>query len=142
MLLKFFSGRVNGVSRTMLSGKRELKQAPPLTADALYALEKHVCECNDVEACIGGFMIFCLLASARFADASSCGDRAFGHEWSHITAGDVKHEIQDRRIRLARKLGMLPFLCWPWAMGFTKRTLGHGHGFVPGSDKRWIISNF
>lgn len=67
---QIFSGRVNGVSRTMLSGKRELKQAPPLTADALYALEKHVCECNDVEACIGGFMIFCLLASARFADAA------------------------------------------------------------------------
>ena len=69
---QLLSGRVNGVSRTMLSGKRELKQAPPLTADALYALEKHVCECNDVEACIeiGGFMIFCLLASARFADAA------------------------------------------------------------------------
>ena len=64
------SGRVAGVSRTMLAGKRELKQAPPLTADGLYALEKYVCNCNDVEACIGGFLIFCLLASARFADAA------------------------------------------------------------------------
>lgn len=49
------SGRVAGVSKTMLAGKRELKQAPPLTADGLYALEKYVCNCNDVEACIGGF---------------------------------------------------------------------------------------
>lgn len=64
------SGCVAGVSRTMLAGKRELKQAPPLTADGLYALEKYVCNCNDVEACIGGFLIFCLLASARFADAA------------------------------------------------------------------------
>ena len=64
------SGSVSGVSRTMLAGKRELKQAPPLTADGLYALEKYVCEAADVEACIGGFLIFCLLASARFADAA------------------------------------------------------------------------
>lgn len=64
------SGRVSGVSKNMLSNKRELKQAPPLTADGLYMLERYVCQAGSRDACIGGFFVFCLLASARFADAA------------------------------------------------------------------------
>ena len=64
------SGRVSGVSKTMLATKRELQQAPPMTADDVYKLEKHVCTANDKDACIGGFFLFTLYASARFADAA------------------------------------------------------------------------
>ena len=64
------SGRVTGVSKTLLATKRELHQAPPLTADDVYKLEKLVCQSDDKDACIGGFMLFTLFASARFADAA------------------------------------------------------------------------
>lgn len=64
------SGRVSGVSKNMLSQKRGLKQAPPLTADGLYMLKRYVCQAGPRDACIGGFFVFCLLASARFADAA------------------------------------------------------------------------
>ena len=64
------SGRVTGISKTLLATKRELHQAPPMTADDVYKLERFVCHANDKDACIGGFLLFTLFASARFADAA------------------------------------------------------------------------
>ena len=77
------SGRVAGVSKTMLATKRELRQAPPITADDVYKLEKHVCNCSDKDACVGGFLLFTLFASARFADA------ARAHSVNLETAGHI-----------------------------------------------------
>ena len=64
------SGRVTGISKMLLATKRELHQAPPMTADDVYKLERFVCHANDKDACIGGFLLFTLFASARFADAA------------------------------------------------------------------------
>ena len=65
------SGRVRGVANDMLTKKRKLTQAPPLTSDMVWRLEDLMF--SDVEdriKVICGFMLFCIYSCARFADAA------------------------------------------------------------------------
>ena len=66
------SGRVQGAARSMYLKKRKLKQAPPLPADTVWALEDmmHSDTVRDDEKVILGFMIFCIYSSSRFSDAA------------------------------------------------------------------------
>ena len=56
------SGRVQGAARSMYLKKRKLKQAPPLPADTVWALEDmmHCESVRDDEKVILGFILFLL----------------------------------------------------------------------------------
>lgn len=69
---KVMVGRVHGASKALESTKRPLKQSPILTSDMVYKLEMLIHNVTNSEACILGFLLFCLFASARFADATKC----------------------------------------------------------------------
>ena len=68
----FLSTRSLGAARVMAKEKRPLRQAPPLTTDHVYLLEKCVAnsEVGSVQVAFGGFVLFCLFASGRFTDAA------------------------------------------------------------------------
>ena len=69
---KVMVGRVHGASKALESTKRPFKQSPILTSDMVYKLEMLIHNVTHSEACILGFLLFCLFASARFADATKC----------------------------------------------------------------------
>ena len=52
--------------------KRSLKQAPPLSTDHVFLLERCVAdgELNPLQVAFGGFVLFCLFASGRFTDSA------------------------------------------------------------------------
>ncbi len=79
-------GRVHGVAKELESAKRPLKQAPILTSDMVYKLEMLMHNTATNEACILGFLLFCLFASARFADATKCKDMTL-EEFEHVVDG-------------------------------------------------------
>lgn len=55
----------------MYSPKRRLHQAPPLTTDQVYRLEKFVCsEQNVFLRTIAGTFLFCLYSCARFGETA------------------------------------------------------------------------
>ena len=66
------SGRVQGAARSMYLKKRKLKQAPPLPADTVWALEDmmHCESVRDDEKVTLGFILFCIYSSSRFSDAA------------------------------------------------------------------------
>ena len=63
-------GRVHGVTKELEAAKRPLRQAQVLTSDMVYKLEMLMHNASTNDACILGFLLFCLFASARFADAT------------------------------------------------------------------------
>ena len=81
-------GRVHGVSKELESTKRPLKQAPILTSDMVYKLEMLMHNTANNEACILGFLLFCLFASARFADATKCKEMTL-EEFEHVSLEDL-----------------------------------------------------
>ena len=52
--------------------KRSLKQAPPLSTEHVFLLERCVAdgELNPLQVAFGGFVLFCLFASGRFTDSA------------------------------------------------------------------------
>lgn len=68
----FLSTRSLGAARVMTKEKRSLRQAPPLSTDHVYLLEKCVAnsEVGSVGVAFGGFVLFCLFASGRFTDTA------------------------------------------------------------------------
>ena len=83
-LKKVMVGRVHGVSKELESTKRPLKHAPILASDMVYKLEMLIHNVANHEACILGFLLFCLFASARFADATKCKDLTL-EEFEHVS---------------------------------------------------------
>ena len=77
-------GRVHGVTKELEAAKRPLRQAPVLTSDMVYKLEMLMHNASTNEACILGFLLFCLFASARFADATKCKDMSL-ETWEHVS---------------------------------------------------------
>ena len=79
------SSRVEGVAKSMATTKRPLWQAPPLTVEAVRALEDFVHD-NRVlyKVAIAGFMLFCVYSSARWSDAA----RATGMK-SDVSSGGL-----------------------------------------------------
>ncbi len=75
----FVSTRALGAARAMAAAKRSLKQAPPLTTDHVYLLEKCVAdgELNPLQVAFGGFVLFCLYASGRFTDPARIREVTF-----------------------------------------------------------------
>ena len=79
------SSRVEGVAKSMATTKRPLWQAPPLTVEAVRALEDFVHD-NRVlyKVAIARFMLFCVYSSARWSDAA----RATGMK-SDVSSGGL-----------------------------------------------------
>ena len=77
------SGRVRGVANDMLTKKRKLTQAPPLTSDMVWRLEDLMfSDIDERFKVICGFLLFCIYSCARFADAARAGNptcETFGH---------------------------------------------------------------
>ena len=95
-------GRVRGVAKELESAKRPLKQAPILTSDMVYKLEMLMHNTATNEACILGFLLFCLFASARFADATKCKD---------MTLEEFEHVVEDfQRCRQHKISGVVHLL--------------------------------
>jgi hypothetical protein len=67
------SSRVTGVAHSMFLRKRPLKQADPLSVNEVRALENAVFEATcEHDRIAAGFMLFCLMSSARSSDAQNC----------------------------------------------------------------------
>lgn len=68
----FLSTRSLGAARLMAKSKRPLRQAPPLTTDHVYLLEKCIADgdLGHIGVAFGGFVLFCLFASGRFTDTA------------------------------------------------------------------------
>ena len=63
------SSRVTGAAHAMYMNKRKLVQAPLLTVEAVIALEQAcVSEANLLQTVVTGALLFCVFASARWAD--------------------------------------------------------------------------
>ena len=76
------SARSAGTSKVLAKQKRPLWQAPPLTAQAVSALEGFCHDSTDsLKVVVAGFCLFCIYASARWSDA------ARGHGNTGTTAG-------------------------------------------------------
>ena len=64
------SARVEGVAYACRMTKRPLKQAPHLPVSAIKGLEELVFTGSVLQACLAGFMLFCMFCAARFGDAA------------------------------------------------------------------------
>ena len=69
MDIHLMSSRVTGAAHAMYMNKRKLVQAPLLTVEAVIALEQAcVSETNLLQTVVTGALLFCVFASARWAD--------------------------------------------------------------------------
>ena len=65
------SARSAGASKVLAKQKRPLWQAPPLTVQAVSALEGFCHDSTDsLQVVVAGFCLFCIYASARWSDAA------------------------------------------------------------------------
>ena len=66
---QLMSSRVTGAAHAMYMNKRKLVQAPQLTVEAVKALEEAcIAEVNLLQTVVTGALLFCVFASARWAD--------------------------------------------------------------------------
>ena len=73
------SARVEGVAYACHMTKRPLKQAPHLPVSAIKGLEQLVFTGSVLQACLAGFMLFCMFCAARFGDAAKATGLSVDH---------------------------------------------------------------
>ena len=78
------SGRVVGAAKDLVSKKRKLTQAPPLTADMIWKLEGMMTSPFSAKIkAILGFMLFCIYSCCRFGDGARAQEPALS-QFQHI----------------------------------------------------------
>ena len=104
------SARVEGVAKSMAARKRPLWQAPELPVVGVIAVEDFVLDSSEFfKVVVGGFILFCLYASARWSDAA----RATGLVLDESTSGVILIETSTRHYKTKakdRKDAVLPLI--------------------------------
>ena len=104
------SARVEGVAKSMAARKRPLWQAPELPVVGVSAVENFVLDSQEFfKVVVGGFILFCLFASARWSDAA----RATGLVLDESSSGLILIETSTRHYKTKakdRKDAVLPLI--------------------------------
>ena len=104
------SARVEGVAKSMAARKRPLWQAPELPVVGVSAVENFVLDSQEFfKVVVGGFILFCLFASARWSDAA----RATGLVFDESSSGLILIETSTRHYKTKakdRKDAVLPLI--------------------------------
>ena len=110
------SGRVVGAAKDLVSKKRKLSQAPPLTADMIWKLEGMMTSPFSAKIkAILGFMLFCTYSCCRFGDGARAQEPALS-QFQHIIL--LKPLVQNTRQRQVRE-GQCFCLWWHLGSGLS-----------------------
>ena len=124
------SGRCRGLARSQYARKRKKVQAPPLTTDMVWALERFTSNnCQNHLGVISGHMLLCIYSCARWADSMYLDSIEEFQQGRIILVetGTVRHKTQ---ITDEAKSLVLPLLCLgqclyshPWSTSWLEARL-------------------
>ena len=128
------SGRVQGLSQKLFSGKRSLIQAPPIPAKYVLKMEQFVNgrECAGLRTIVG-FLLFCIYSCSRFGEAAKGSNADLDFQTAketlliELTLRNYKTATGDRRGVLLPLIALGNGLYnWSWGMAWRQARIDSG----------------